>query len=435
MSAGFTRVCGQFCLFAFLALPAAAIAQSGRPQHIQKLPRVLASPAGRIGSASLNDLLYYGGPVMSNVQVVVVFWTSSVDATEQSNATSFYPAVTVSPWMDILSEYYTAGRLGQDNNTPGTTQTIGHGSYAGSYTIVPSVCGSGGTCTLDDTQVQAELAAQITAGNLPAPQFDASANANTLYMTYFPPGVTITLQGSSSCQQFCAYHGTATYNSNPLIYGVAPDFSSVSSGCNPAGACGSSSTYIDNFDAVCSHELAESVTDADVGIAGAGFARPLAWYDVSTPGPSGSAGEIGDLCNGMDTTTTVSGNTFSVQQLWSNALGACVGSESPVQFATTTVLSSSSLGNPPQAKFRQNVAYTATVTSSAAAVTGGSVSFADGSKTLGSASLDSQGHATISAGHLTIGHHSISASYSGGGNFLGSTTKTPLDQYQSPKPH
>ncbi|HEV2113009.1 MAG TPA: hypothetical protein VGR50_02600, partial [Terriglobales bacterium] len=129
------------------------------------------------GFANPNDLLYYGGPVMSNVQVVVVFWTSGVDSTEQSNAAPFYTTMTASPWMDILSEYYTAGRNGQDT-LPGSNQIIGQGSYVGSYTITPSVCGAGGSCTIDDSQIGPEIARQIANGHLPQPQYDGSGDPN-----------------------------------------------------------------------------------------------------------------------------------------------------------------------------------------------------------------------------------------------------------------
>src|SRR5579864_7258897 len=304
-----------------LALITPAIGRSGGPPHIQRYPRYPASRMSPPGAASFN-LSYFGGPVMSNVQVVVVFWTSSVDATEQSNVGPFFAAVTNSPWMDILSEYYTVGRKSVSDGLIGSEQIIGHGNFVNSYTITPSKCASGGSCTLDDTDIQAEILAQLNAGKLPQPQFDAAGNANTLYMVFFPPGVTITLQGSFSCQGggFCAYHGTVPYNSQPLIYGVAPDFST--GGCT--SGCGTNANTFDNLDAVCSHELAESVTDADVDFATT-FDRPLAWYDNTT-----GAGEIGDICNGQDTTTTVNGTTYSVQTLWSNLLGSCVGSETLV---------------------------------------------------------------------------------------------------------
>ena len=62
-------------------------------------------PASRLPTPfAAFTLTYYGGPVMSNVQVVAVFWTANVNATEQSNAPGFYSTVTNSPWMDVMQQ-------------------------------------------------------------------------------------------------------------------------------------------------------------------------------------------------------------------------------------------------------------------------------------------------------------------------------------------
>lgn len=413
------RLTSIFLVFAALVAPAGG--QSGALPHIQKFPRYPASQARPSAFANFN-LAYYGGPVMSNAQVVVVFWSSNVAASEQTNVGPFFAAVTNSSWMDILSEYYTLGRTSVSDGLVGSEQIIGRGSYVNSYTITPKLCGSGVSCSLTDVDIQTELVAQLTAGNLPQPQFDAAGNANTLYMTFFPPGVSISSGGFNSCQAggFCAYHGTANYNSKPLIYGVAPDF--TTGGCT--SGCGTNVNNVNNLDAVCSHELAESVTDADVGSA-ATFDRPLAWYDINN-------GEIGDICNGQDTTTTVNGTAYSVQALWSNLQGLCTGGESPVlQLPSTTSLSSPAV----QAKFRQRIAFTASVMSGVSAVTTGTVTFYDGAKSLGQPMpLDAQGQASFTTNQLTIGHHPITANYSGSATFMPSPSNI-VDQYRSPKPH
>lgn len=83
-----------------------------------------------------------------------------------------------------------------------------------------------------------------------------------------------------------------------------------------SGGCGSG-TQLQNTQSVSSHEFAETVTDPAVGYATSN-ASPLGWYNQAN-------GEIGDLCNGLQTTTVLGdGNSYSVQQLWSNAAGACV---------------------------------------------------------------------------------------------------------------
>ncbi|ORY47219.1 hypothetical protein BCR33DRAFT_848615 [Rhizoclosmatium globosum] len=120
--------------------------------------------------------------------------------------------------------------------------------------------------------------------------------ANTYYPIHFAPGITIT-QG-----------GSALY----LFYGVMPD-----QGGSCAGGCGSNPSQVNNMFSVASHELAEAVTDAAVGLATV-IGSPLAWYDQTN-------GENGDICNAQQGTTVGGdGVTYVVQKTWSNADNACL---------------------------------------------------------------------------------------------------------------
>src|SRR5579871_5669861 len=264
-----------------------------------------AAPAGA-------HLSYFGGPVISNVHVVQVLYGSGsynaqVAGTSTPSMGNFYRDISISGFITLLNQYSTTF-------SGGTNQTIGNGTFDGLFQIVPSPGNNGSTIT--DTQIQAELLAQITAGHLPAPVNDALGNPNTLYMIYFPPGKTITQGGSSSCVAggFCAYHGTtsSTLNSKHVLYGVMPDMQ-AGSGCSTG--CGSS-TVFNNYTSVTSHELVEAMTDADVGIATT-FAAPLAWYDMTN-------GEIGDICNGQQGSYTANGTTYTIQLEFSNTANNCV---------------------------------------------------------------------------------------------------------------
>ncbi|HEV2492793.1 MAG TPA: Ig-like domain repeat protein [Terriglobia bacterium] len=86
--------------------------------------------------------------------------------------------------------------------------------------------------------------------------------------------------------------------------------------------------------------------------------------------------------------------------------------------ATTTTLGPSS-ANP--STYGQSVTFTATVTSGAGTPTG-SVTFKDGSTTLGSSALNASGVATLSLSSLTAGGHSITATYGGSASYSGSTS-------------
>jgi len=270
------------------------------------LPIHFAAPAGA-------HLTYFGGPVISNIHVVEVLYGSGaylpqVSQTATPSIASFFSDLTGSSgYITLLSQYDTPA-------SGGTNQTIGNGTFDGLFQIVPSAANSG--FTVDDTQIQAELLAQINAGQLPAPLLDSAGNVNTLYMIYFPPGVTITQGGGSSCVAggFCAYHGTTsnTLNMKNVLYGVMPDMQ-PGSGCSTG--CGTSSTF-GNYTSVTSHELTEAITDADVGIATT-FAPPLAWYDMTN-------GEIGDICNAQQGSYTANGTAYTIQLEFSNSANNCV---------------------------------------------------------------------------------------------------------------
>src|SRR5439155_1053879 len=74
----------------------------------------------------------------------------------------------------------------------------------------------------------------------------------------------------------------------------------------------------------------------------------------------------------------------------------------------------------------QPVTFTATVTakSPAAGTPTGTVTFKDGSRTLGTGTLDGSGQATFVTSTLALGSHSITATYGGSSTFNPSTSPT-----------
>jgi hypothetical protein len=304
-------------------LPVFNVIQHGVPWRD---PNVASGPVGFAAPAGAH-LSYFGGPIISNVQVVQVLYGSGSYNAQVAGTTSptmgnFFSDITSTGLISLLQQYNT-------NISGGTNQIFGNGTFAGLFQIVPSAGNNGST--IDDSNIQAELLAQITAGHLPAPVLDAGGNPNTLYMIYFPPGKTITQGGSSSCVGggFCAYHGTTSnlFSGKHVLYGVLPDMQ-PGSGC--ATGCGTSTTF-GNYTSVTSHELVEAMTDADVGIATT-FAPPLAWYDMTN-------GEIGDICNAQQGNYVANGTTYVIQLEFSNAANNCVNF--PAQSTPNFTLSAS----------------------------------------------------------------------------------------------
>jgi hypothetical protein len=263
----------------------AAITASGTPR-IQKIHRRTSSEIRKAAAPAGAKLNYYGGPVLQNVEVVTVFWNNKVAFQNEIN--TFYTDITNSPYFDWLNEYNTTGG-----------QKIGRGSLKTSVINAKTPTST----TLDDTDIQTELARMIDAKEVPAP------TANTLYAMHFPDGVNISLQGQDSCVVFCAYHNTFTHGKDTIVYSIIPD-----QGGACAGGCGTAANTLDNMTSVSSHELIEATTDPNIGlVTGAAIGAPAAWYDETN-------GEIGDICNADQGVV----GTHTVQKEWSNKANDCI---------------------------------------------------------------------------------------------------------------
>ena len=288
-------------------MPFVHIVPYGTPTKLLRPP---LSSAGGLFS-------YWGGPVISNIHIVEVLWGSHVDAPSTTGLQQFLTDIPNTNYFDLLSEYGTVGVTGQ-GGAPGSNQLIGRGFFDGKFTITPSICGGSASnpppsCTITDTQIQAELQRQLV--HLPAPVKDPQNNYDTIYLLYFPPGVHITVGTAPSCADrgFCAYHASLSGSlPSEIPYGVFPDFG-PNSGCSTGCGTGSSA---DNLSSATSHEIGEAVTDENIGNA-TQLAPPLGWF-------SNSSDEIGDICNHDEQKITIGANTYTVQSLWSNVQGNCV---------------------------------------------------------------------------------------------------------------
>ena len=159
---------------------------------------VVAPPRVQAPSAQLT---YRGGPLLTAVEVVTVFWGAAWDeATAQATAQSlnaFFQFVVSSPYIDQLSEY----------NTP--QQKIGSGRFAGTARVTDPAPGA----SVTDSAIQQMLEGELAGKSLPAP------TANTVYVAFLPPGVTVVAGSERSCQAFCGYHDRSA---GGLFYAVVP---------------------------------------------------------------------------------------------------------------------------------------------------------------------------------------------------------------------
>lgn len=258
-----------------------------------------ASSCLKVAAATPNPL-YYGGPVVSNANVVMVNWGATVPSGTQSGMQAFYADIVRSDYWSILGDYSTT--FGG-----GTNQRIGGGTFYGMVTITPANTAT----TLTDTQVNLELLSQIGAGHIPAPTQDAAGNINTVLMVHFPPTISISFQGGLSCVTYCAYNSTITDGSLKIGVGVIPE--QGNSGQCQRG-CGGT-TDLEAATLTSSDTLANVVTDPQVALA-SGIGAPLAWVDLNN-------GQIGDLCRTSSASATIDATSYAVRPLWSLKISSC----------------------------------------------------------------------------------------------------------------
>ncbi len=248
-------------------------------------------PKSDQSSASGNPLLYYGGPVISNVKVFTVLWNDRVSAQVKTGITDFYRAYVDSQHMDWLNEYTTSVKA--VDGRAGTAQSIGRGQVLGEKTLTPSVSAK----RITDAQIQQEIEKSIDAGLLPRPDKD------TLYMTHFSKDIQISIEGMTSCFSFGGYHNAfKSEKYGNIFYGVMPECSSFGSGS------------FGSITFVSAHELIEAVTDP-FPTPGSSPAFPQAWNAVD-------GNEIADLC-GSSTTLKGPKADYTISMEWSNSRNSC----------------------------------------------------------------------------------------------------------------
>jgi hypothetical protein len=274
---------------AMAALPAQALVHGSYHIFPTKSYLEKQSKEGRWVTPS-GQMNYYGGSVLANVKLVSVMWNKDVNPTTSQAIPGFSAAIVNSNYVDQMSEYNTKG-VKAINGHRGTKQVIGRGTYLGQVVLVPK----NKSTSLTDDDVQAELRHQIKIGALPPQDLD------TLYMVYFPDGITITLDGLVSCQSFGAYHFATNdlkLSRNNLFYSVEP-------------SCHYSLT---NITFAASHEYAEATTD-NVPTPGSFPDFPQAWNDAD-------GFEIGDKCGGSGQ-LTAGASHWTVTQYYLNTKSGC----------------------------------------------------------------------------------------------------------------
>jgi hypothetical protein len=235
---------------------------------------------------------YNGGPLIQKVHVVNVFYGKQWNESQYSD------------YMDSLEEFFQLlfddGRfMANLAQYSAGKYTIHNGEFSTSW-IDPITPGD----TVTDAEIRAELLKQVKAGNLP------EIDPDVLYVVYTPKDILVKDRSDADSRyDFAGYHDYATEGS--FAYAVIPF---------GEGA-------LDLITEVCTHELAEAVTDP-----GPDGDKPSGWYDDAN-------GEIGDIpqdlfaahmiseADELDHLVAPDGTSYVVQKIWS------VKDGKPVAFA------------------------------------------------------------------------------------------------------
>ncbi len=249
---------------------------------------------------------YNGGRILANPKIVTITFAGD-DSALVARLQQFGDIITTTPWWTATtSEYCDTSKA-----------CIGMGSSGGHVVVQDPAAATyddssqGAASSLQDfiklhvgTGIASDAGTDAGDGGF-VPDFPP-ADPNTLYVIYFPAGVTINLDGSPSCQSFGAYHNTTIVpdmNGTPstVAYAVIPR-------CDTKETTATLSA---------SHEIGEAATDPDIGVGS------LSYYMTSAPLWTVSGGEIGDLCEGFGSNgVSYVESTFTVQRLWSNKSAA-----------------------------------------------------------------------------------------------------------------
>jgi hypothetical protein len=263
-----------------------------RPQVEFLEARIQPDSGGGAGQLAAGNLVYSGGPLISQVHIDLIFIKdkttgSQVPGAEQTALLNYFAKITSDGYITSLLSPLSAGGF-----------TINNGSVNGKVDsgvlVKPDVTLTGNIPAYSDgliqTTVQNEINSNIFSLNSPRP--------NDLFFVFTPPGDAVDLGGgATSINTFLGYH-SAFGDSNGTdidFYAVIPDETAINANLGFLGL-----PPFNGETAVASHEMSEAITDA---------VPPTGWND-------NTFGENGDMAVGQVFTQ----DGYQVQYEFSNQI-------------------------------------------------------------------------------------------------------------------
>ena len=223
-----------------------------------------------------------GGRVLTDVEVILVFWGSSWSATPAPSPSrdqyeQAIRGIVTGPYMNELAQY----------------RGVGQGSVIFSEIFDGSDPVNGYT----DSDVVTMLKGRF-ANNASMPQ--PAAGHSRFYAVIVPQGI------NNSLTQFAGQHQSFAYNGATAYYAWVDNTGSL--------------TGHNCVTKVFSHELVEACTNPDVDTSN----NSILVQGTNSDGSAVKNDEIGDTCNNQFATVDMNGITCSVQSYWSKSANTCV---------------------------------------------------------------------------------------------------------------
>jgi len=269
------------------------------PPAMEAAPPPQGYPATHPAMPTVANL---GGPVVAAPKFIPVTFTVVPADPFVSQIQDFMSKVgATSYWAGNVAEYGVGPATGE---TPIEISTM-------PFTSNP----------VDDTAIASWVAQAVASNVLPA------YDSNTVYVLFMPPGLSVTLQGATSCDAFGGYH-----SETPLAMAAAP-YAVIPRCANDFGDL----SGIDVVTGAASHELIEATTDPfpDSNPAYAQVDNKDFGWEIGLGG-----GEVADMCaQNTDAFFKPSGFEYTVQRTWSNKAGKasqdpCIPSQGGTYFDT-----------------------------------------------------------------------------------------------------
>lgn len=268
----------KLSLFTFVFVVAVAVGAFAQPAPQVNNGHIHVFPSRNIGGGGGGqNLVNHGGPVLTDPQVVFIFWGFGTGTAYTSGMQAFRTQ-GIYPYSRMLPQYSSAA------------------SATNSYTA--NAADVFDTSTPPQNVTDADVQAEVVKW------FGGAENASTVYEVAIPMTSYSSSGTSTSCGgpnlAYCAYHGHFTDGTNDVKYAILPYPSC--SGCQSSGFNDNQ-----NQDHFIVHETREATTDPDLN----------AWYDRR-------GNEADDKCAWSPAPFIDSTTGFAYQYEWSNSAGGCV---------------------------------------------------------------------------------------------------------------